>query len=60
MLRSKPPTPVERRAAAEHAAEKLPIVTDRRASEEYRRHLVATLIERAVQGVLALPNGGPG
>ena len=46
------------RAAAEEAAERLPIASDRRASEEYRRHLVATLVERAVVSVATLPDGG--
>ena len=57
MLPSRTPTAVELRTAAEHAAEKLPIATDRRASEQYRRHLVATLLERAVRAVLDLPSG---
>jgi len=43
--------------AAEEAAGHLPIVTDRRASEEYRRHLVMTLVERAVHRVAAAPRG---
>jgi len=43
--------------AAEQAAERLPIAADRRASEEYRRHLVATLLERAVESVAARPDG---
>lgn len=44
------------RSAAERAAERLPIASDRRASEEYRRHLVATLIERAVASVADRPD----
>ena len=44
--------------AAEEAADRLAIATDRRASEEYRRHLVTTLIERAVESVAALAEGG--
>ena len=46
------------RVAAEHASERLPIASDRRASEEYRRHLVATLIERAVASVSEQVDGG--
>ena len=58
MLRSPTPSEAEVRAAAEHAAHHLPIVSDRRASEEYRRHLVAALIGRAVERVVAVANGG--
>jgi len=47
------------RAAAEEAAERLAVAADRRASEEYRRHLVATLVERAVESVAARTAGGP-
>lgn len=48
----------ELRAAADQVARQLPIVADRRASEEYRRHLVATLIERAVRAITSPSNGG--
>jgi len=47
------PTNAQIHAASEWAARRLEIATDRRASEEYRRHLVATLIERAVRRVVA-------
>jgi len=57
-LSSQAPGDAELRAAAELAAQKLPIAADRRASEEYRRHLVATLLERAVRTVSASANGG--
>jgi len=46
------------RVAAEEAAERLAVATDRRASGAYRRHLVTTLVERAVESVAALPDGG--
>jgi len=52
LLRSAAPADSEIRFAAEEAAQRLSIVADRRASEEYRRHLVATLLERAVQSVV--------
>lgn len=58
MLRSPSPPAAEVRDAAERAARHLAIATDRRASEEYRRHLVETLLERAVRSVVALPSGG--
>jgi len=51
MLRSRAPADSQIRGAAEWTARHLVIATDRRASEEYRRHLVATLLERAVQRV---------
>jgi len=52
MLGTAAPTEAATRAAAERAARHLTIVTDRRASEEYRRHLVETLVERAVRAVM--------
>jgi len=58
MLLSSRPTEAEIRGAAERAARHLTIATDRRASEEYRRHLVETLIERAVRAVVESPKGG--
>jgi CO/xanthine dehydrogenase FAD-binding subunit len=56
-LRSANPSPPALHEAAEAAARSLPIAADRRASEEYRRHLVATLLERAVGAVATSPNG---
>lgn len=56
-LRSATPSTEEVRTAAELAARALAITSDRRASEEYRRHLVATLLERAVLQVVSLPHG---
>ena len=58
LLRSATPTDSEVRFAAEEAAGKLPIAADRRASEEYRRHLVTTLLERSVRSVVAVADGG--
>jgi CO/xanthine dehydrogenase FAD-binding subunit len=58
LLRSATPTEKELGFAAEEAARKLPIAADRRASEEYRRHLVVTLLERSVESVMALSDGG--
>jgi carbon-monoxide dehydrogenase medium subunit len=43
------------RTAAASAAAQAAFVTDRRASEEYRRRLVATLVERTVATVTAAP-----
>lgn len=55
------PKPAEVRAAAEEAARRAPFATDRRATEEYRRHLVATMLSRAVAAARAhpTPSGGP-
>jgi aerobic carbon-monoxide dehydrogenase medium subunit len=58
MLRSASPTETDVRPAAERAARHLTIVSDRRASEEYRRHLVETLLERALRSVVETPYGG--
>ncbi|MCI4364749.1 MAG: FAD binding domain-containing protein [Thermoplasmata archaeon] len=55
VLGSGRPTSSEVRRASEIAASRAAFVTDRRASEEYRRHLVATLLERAVGSAV---NGG--
>jgi CO/xanthine dehydrogenase FAD-binding subunit len=57
-LRSATPAEDEVRRAAEQSARMLPIAADRRASEEYRRHLVSTLLERAVHAVAQLSGGG--
>lgn len=58
MLGSPTPNESETHQAAERAARHLTIVSDRRASEEYRRHLVETLLERAVRSVVDSPYGG--
>jgi aerobic carbon-monoxide dehydrogenase medium subunit len=47
------PTPDAVRRAAESAAERVTFVTDVRASEEYRRQLVGTLLGRAVASTVA-------
>jgi len=57
-LRSPTPDREEIRSASEKAARHLTIAPDRRASAEYRRHLVATLVERAVRSVAAPAAGG--
>lgn len=57
-LTSANPSAVEIRHAAEWAARPLAISSDRRASGEYRRHLVGTLLERAIRSVTAGPIGG--
>jgi len=59
MLTSPHPPEAEVRRAAEWTSGHLTIVTDRRASEEYRRHLVGTLLGRAVRSVATLHSGGP-
>lgn len=48
LLSGPTPAAAEVRAAAREAASRVPFTTDRRATEEYRRHLVATLLARAV------------
>ncbi|HEY1198412.1 MAG TPA: FAD binding domain-containing protein [Thermoplasmata archaeon] len=57
-LRSSSPTEAEVRNAAERATGRPGIVTDRRASEEYRRYLVGTLLDRAVRSAVPSANGG--
>jgi len=59
-LRSPTPSDPEVREAAERAMRHLSIVTDRRASEEYRRRVVGTLVDRAVGTVVAFGGGGSG
>jgi carbon-monoxide dehydrogenase medium subunit len=56
------PTPAapEIRAAAQEAAHRAPFATDRRATEEYRRHLVAALLARAVSAATARPPSASG
>jgi len=51
------PVPNERAIgrAAESVARHAPIVADRRASEEYRRHIVRPLLVRAVRAAASLP-----
>jgi len=58
-LRSPDPSDDEVRAASERAMRRLSIATDRRASEEYRRHLVGTLLGRAVRAVRNGAGGSP-
>jgi len=53
------PGAVEERRASEIAAGAVPIVADRRASEEYRRRLVGTLLVRAVRSALPSGEAGP-
>ncbi len=50
-----PPDDATLRAAAARAAREVPVAADQRASEEYRRRLVGTLLVRAVREV----RGGP-
>jgi xanthine dehydrogenase small subunit len=49
------PGPEEIRRASESTSSRSAFVTDRRASEEYRRRLVGNLLERAVATVVSLP-----
>jgi len=53
------PSPDELRRASEAASRAVPIVADRRASEEYRRHLIGTLLARAVRTALSGPEARP-
>jgi xanthine dehydrogenase small subunit len=53
------PTTEAVRRASEVAARAVPIVADRRASEEYRRRLVGTLLARAVAAALSSPEAPP-
>jgi CO/xanthine dehydrogenase FAD-binding subunit len=56
LLSGPSPGPAELRAAAQEAAIRVPFTTDRRATEEYRRQLVATLLARAVRAAGAPPS----
>ncbi len=47
------PTPEAIQKAADRATRAVRLVSDRRASEEYRRHLVGTLLARAVRAAAA-------
>ncbi|HTT15005.1 MAG TPA: FAD binding domain-containing protein [Thermoplasmata archaeon] len=49
------PTDAAVRRAIAGAARSVPIAADRRASEEYRRHLVGTLLDRAVRRLATRP-----
>ncbi|MGA8303685.1 MAG: FAD binding domain-containing protein [Thermoplasmata archaeon] len=53
------PTDAALRAASERAAREVVIASDQRASEEYRRRLVGTLLERAVRSTAVPVEGGP-
>ncbi len=49
VLRSARPTHLEQELAAQEAARRAEFVTDRRATESYRRRLVAVMVRRALQ-----------
>jgi len=51
------PTADALRRASEVAVRAVPIVADRRASEEYRRHLIGTLLARAIRSAGAVGEG---
>jgi CO/xanthine dehydrogenase FAD-binding subunit len=53
------PTETALRAASERAAREVVIASDQRASEEYRRRLVGTLLERAVRSTDVSEEGQP-
>jgi carbon-monoxide dehydrogenase medium subunit len=58
LLVSPAPTEVEIELAAQEAARRAPFVTDKRATETYRRRLVAVLVRRAVRDALdTAPDG---
>ncbi|MCI4360909.1 MAG: FAD binding domain-containing protein [Thermoplasmata archaeon] len=59
-LKSPSPTEAEVRRAGEAAAESAPFVTDRRATEAYRRRLVGVLVRRAVAETVAARRALPG
>jgi aerobic carbon-monoxide dehydrogenase medium subunit len=52
MLRSARPTELEMELASQEAARRAEFVSDKRATESYRRRLVAVLVRRAVQTTL--------
>jgi CO/xanthine dehydrogenase FAD-binding subunit len=56
-LRSRTPSAAEVSDAAEAAAAHAPFVSDKRASEAYRRRLVAVLVRRAVEQALVAEGG---
>ncbi len=53
LLRSARPSDFEAELAAQEAARRSTFVTDRRATESYRRRLVSVLVRRAIQRTLA-------
>jgi CO/xanthine dehydrogenase FAD-binding subunit len=55
LLTGRVPTEVEVELAAQEAARASPFLTDKRATESYRRRLVTTLVRRAIRSVLAQP-----
>ncbi len=58
ILSSRRPSEVEIELAAQEAAQIAPFVTDRRATEAYRRRLVTTLLRRAIVATIRqLPRG---
>ena len=54
LLTGRTPTEVEVELAAQEAARASPFLTDKRATEAYRRRLVTTLTRRALRSTLAL------
>jgi aerobic carbon-monoxide dehydrogenase medium subunit len=52
MLRSARPTHLEMELAAQEAARRAEFVSDKRATESYRRRLVTVLVRRAIQSTL--------
>jgi CO/xanthine dehydrogenase FAD-binding subunit len=59
LLGNADPTEARLRDASTKASREVAIAADQRASEEYRRHLVGTLLERAVRSVKANRENGP-
>lgn len=58
-LASRDPTDLEVELAARYASEHAPFVTDRRATEAYRRRLVGTLVRQAVRRLRPSPTSPP-